>query len=52
MPQHHPQFDLHFGHSGVLATPPATGTPHHSWQHRLVVWALGLAALLMVLLPS
>ena len=52
MPHHHLQCDLRFGHSGVLATPPATGTPHHSWQHRLVVWALGLAALLMVLLPS
>ena len=33
----------------VLSTQPATGSPQHTWHHRLLAWALGLAALLMLL---
>ena len=32
-----------------LVTQPATGSPQHTWHHRLLAWALGLAALLMLL---
>ena len=33
----------------VLSTQPATGTLYPAWHHRLLAWALGLAALLMLL---
>ena len=32
-----------------LVTQAATGSPRHTWHHRLLAWALGLAALLMLL---